>query len=237
MHTFTEKAESDLLNLGSKAITIAFFLCALIAVFITPILALTWRQLPFPGVLLEANLVVSNRTGEGWSGQMVGIDTGHLITRLAGEALTSSSEYQQTLVTLNHGESVQIFALLQDGSVRLFPQVEVAHFPSADLFKLFWLPYIIGCIYLGLGVWVYLATGQEKPGRALAFFCASVSIATLLLFDVLSTHKFTILWLIAVAMLGGSLISLSLRFPTEWNVTRNRPWLYIIPYLLSMVLR
>lgn len=236
MHPFTEKADSDLLNLGSKAITIAFFLCATIAMFTTPILALSWRQLPFTGVLLEANLVVSNRTGDGWSGQMAGLDTRHLITRLAGHALNSSSEYQQTLENLNHGDFVQIFTLLRDGTVQLFPQIEITHFPATDLLKLFWLPYIIGCVYLGLGLWVYLATGQEKPGRALAFFCASVSIATLLLFDVLSTHKFTVFWLIAIAMLGGSLISLSLRFPTEWIVTRNRPWLYIIPYLLSLVL-
>jgi hypothetical protein len=43
----------------------------------------------------------------------------------------------------------------------------------------------------------------------------------------------TSLWITAIAMLGGALISLALRFPVEWGPVARRSWLLALPYVVS----
>jgi len=112
--------------------------------------------------------------------------------------------------------------------VRLIP------FPSRDLLLQFWLPYLVGLSYLGIGLWMYRLRGYTRPGRAFIFFCICVSIVCLVLFDVLTTHVGTGLWILAMAGAGGALISLALRFPEEWKAVERRPWLLGLPYLVSI---
>ena len=76
----------------------------------------------------------------------------------------------------------------------------------------------MGLAYLSIGAWIYSARGSTRPGRALAFFCFAAGVAQALYFDVFSTHVGTPVWAIAIAALGGSLLSLAMRFP------RRRRW-------------
>jgi hypothetical protein len=120
--------------------------------------------------------------------------------------------------------------------MQLFPTVRLTTFSSGDFAQFFWLPYAVGLAYLLIGTWVYLARGRERAGRALAFFCVCVAVVAALLFDVLTTHLATAVWLTGVAFLGGTLISLALRFPVEWRVIHRRPWVLGLPYLVSVAL-
>lgn len=234
MITRPNKLRIDFFEFSSRLITLLSFVLAIGSAFLAPVVALSWRQTPFPGFLLEANFIVSNRSGEGWSGVESGLDPSYLITRVAGEDIPSLVAFHEALEGSDPGTKVQVFAMRADGTVRLFPNILLDRMGDVDFFRLFWLPYFVGLSYLALGLWIYFATGKRKPGRALAFFCASVSLGMLLLFDVLTTHQATSLWLIAIAMLGGSLASLGLRFPIEWKIIGKRPWILGLPYLISI---
>ncbi|HSR47933.1 MAG TPA: hypothetical protein VLL77_08085 [Anaerolineales bacterium] len=226
----------DVFERLSRLVTLGAFGVAAIAAFAAPLLALSWRQTPFPGVLVEHTLVVNSRIGEGWTGREAGLEPPVVITRLAGESVSTSAAYHRALQGYAVGDAIPIFASLPDGVTRLFPRVELISFPLADFVSLFWLPFVVGLAYFGIGVWVYVARGRDRPGRALAFFCACVAIVAALLFDVLTSHAATPAWAAAVAFLGGTLVSLAMRFPVEWAVVRRRAVVLLLPYLVSLSL-
>ncbi len=129
-----------------------------------------------------------------------------------------------------------VFTRLPDGTGDLFPGVELIAFPGEDLVRLFLIPYTVGLVYLVIAIWIYRLRGSTRPGRALAFFCASTALACMLLFDLSTTHLGAAAWTLAVAMLGGGLISLAMRFPEDWSLARQHGWLLAIPYLVSIAL-
>jgi hypothetical protein len=230
------KPPVDRLELLSRYLTLMTFVIGILVFFLSPVWALAWRQEPFPGILLEPNLVVSNRTGENWSGVQNGLAPPYALTRLGGQPILDHESYHEIVDQFEIGDLVPIFAILPDGSLELFPDIELGQFPPEDLFQLFWLPYFIGLVYLAIGIWIYLARGSERPGRALAFFCGNIAIVTGLLFDALTSHNAIVLWITSLAMLGGALISLSMRFPVEWHLATRRPWVLAVPYLISLTL-
>jgi len=230
------KRASDPLERASRWITLGAFGLCVVAYILAPIMALAWRQQPFPGFMVEPTLVVNDRNGLDWSGREDGLQPPYHVTRIAGVAVDDLRGFKQVISSRRMNEGLKVFADLPSGEVKLFYSVRMQRFPDADLLKLFWLPYAIGLIYLVIGLWVYAARGSTRPGRALAFFCASVALTTGLLFDVLTTHLGVPVWIIAVAFLGGSLISLALRFPVEWKAVKLRPWLLAIPYFVSLVM-
>jgi hypothetical protein len=95
---------------------------------------------------------------------------------------------------------------------------------------------LTGVAYLAIGFWVYRARGRTRPGRALAYFCVCTAMATLVLFDLASTHQFGALWVWAIAMLGGALISLGMRFPVAWPAAERHGWLLVLPYAVSVLI-
>jgi hypothetical protein len=226
----------DRLEIASRWITLGVFALAAVSYLAAPIMALSFRQLPFPGFLVDPSLVVNDRVGVGWSGKEAGISTSSVVTRIAAVPVATTADYLSALETLSPGETVTVFTRTSEGKIQLFPTVKLAAFSDQDFATLFWLPYLIGLAYLAIGMWVYWASGSTRPGRALAFFCVCVAIATGLLFDIMSTHIARLLWAAALSFLGGALISLAMRFPVEWDPVTERPWLLAMPYVPSLVL-
>jgi hypothetical protein len=229
-------APIDRMEVASRYVTLATFAVGIVVFFLAPVWALAWRQEPFPGFLLEPTLVLSNRTSEGWKGVESGLQPPYAITRLGGQPIVDHASYHEAVKSFGVGDRVPVFAVLPDGKPQLFPSVELTRISNESFFQLFWLPYMIGLVYLGIGIWIYLARGSDRPGRALAFFSGNVAIVTGLLFDVLTSHNGVILWVLSLSMLGGALISLSMRFPVEWTSVTRQAWILAVPYLISLLL-
>jgi hypothetical protein len=230
------RPKTDVLEVGSRVVTLGAYAAAVVVFVAAPILALAWRQVPFPGFFVDSTLTVNSRTNPGWTGREAGLEPLSLITRVAGEPVSTTSEFTAVLDRHTIGESVSVFSQRPSGQMQLFPSIRLKAFAAQDFLQFFWLPYAVGLAYLAIGIWVFMARGRERPGRALAFFCVNVSIVAALLFDVLTTHKATGLWLISVSLLGGALASLALRFPIEWRIIHRRPWVLLLPYMVSLAL-
>jgi hypothetical protein len=227
---------NDLLERLSRYLTLLAFALAVVSAFLAPTLALSWRNQPFPGFLMDHTLVVTDLGNESWSGRAAGLSFGQKLVRLGGIAIYDSGDYEGAIAMTRVGDRITIFTQLQDGTAKLYPNVEVTAFPASDFLQLFWMPYVLGMGYLAVGFWIYRARGTTLPGRGLAFFSFCAAILCSMYFDVFSSHFLTPVWSLATALLGGALISLAMRFPVEsTRVARHRIWLFG-PYLISLLL-
>ena len=229
-------AGSGLLERLSRWLTLFVSLMALLACVGAPVMAISWSKRPFPGFMVESTLVVNDTGGEGWTGRLAGIGFPQLVVRVGGRAVSTPAEFDAAIASFTPDERISIFTRLPGGAARLYPAVRLMRFPGKDMARLFWLPFAAGLAYLAIGIWVYRVGGRARPGRALAFFCFNVSVACSLLFDSSTTHAGAVLWTVAVAQLGGALLSLAMRFPVEWRAVARWPWLLGVPYSLSIIL-
>lgn len=222
-------------RLGHR-LTLFGFAVVIIIIIAAPIVALSWRNHPFLGVFVEQTLVVNDNKGEDWGGLLAGISSGERVVRIGGFAVATPKEYDAALATFKAGDQVVVFTHMPDGSGRLYPKVTLGKLSAPDFLRFFWLPYLIGLFYLGIGVWIYRARGNTRSGLALAIFCVLTGAVCGLIFDLSTSHIVTEIWSTALALTGASLISLAMCFPQEWGVLHKRIWVLALPYSVSVPL-
>ena len=230
----TRTENIDFYERVSRIITLATLIIAVYAAAAAPVMAVTWSNRPFTGFMVEPTLVANGNDGSGWSGKQLGIAFPQRVIRIGGAAVANGAQYNAVLATLSFGSEVSVFTEMPEGSQRLYPSVILVRYPISDLVRLFWLPYFIGLAYLGVAIWMYRLRGMTRPGRAFVMFSLCTALVCMLLFDLASTHVGAGVWTVAVAVIGGTLISLALRFPKEWTPVARRPWLLGVPYILSI---
>ena len=217
-------------------ITLAIFGITLLAFLIATILALAWSKKPFLGFVVEPTLVVSNVGGVSWNAQRIGLNYPERVGQIGERTVSSVQDYEIVTSSLPIGSPVVIGTIFPDGAFRVYPSVRVTPFPSVDLFRFFWLPFIVGLAYLVIGFWTFRMRGDIAPSHAFAYFCISAALATGLYFDLISTHVLSILWTIAISFLGGTLIVLALVFPQEWSESKQHFLLRYLPYGIVLAL-
>ncbi|MEX1018073.1 MAG: hypothetical protein WDZ49_00360, partial [Litorilinea sp.] len=219
-----------------RAVVRAGFGVAFIAALLAPLLALSWQNQPFAGFMVDPMLVVADRIGENWPGQLAGMAFPQRVVRVGGYPITTAQDLTTAVTRFQVGERIPILTRTPAGVERLYPGIMLIRFSPGDMLSMFWLPYLIGAIYLGIGGWIYWLRGKTPAGQALAFFCIVTALTCMLLLDLVTTHQLTFLWSVTMAMVGSSLIGLAWSFPEEWSPTQIQPWLAFIPYLFSIVL-
>jgi hypothetical protein len=232
----TQTNESSLFQRYSigNLVTLAIFVIILLAFLIVSILALAWSKKPFLGFVVEPTLVVSNVGGVSWNAQRIGLDYPERIRQIGERNVSSAQDFETITTNLPIGSPVVIGTIFPDGELRVYPSVRVTPFPSVDLLRFFWLPFIIGLAYLGIGFWTYRMRSDIAPSHAFAFFCISAALATGLYFDLISTHALSALWTVGISFLGGTLIVLALVFPHEWSESKQYVLLRYLPYGVSL---
>ncbi len=161
-----------------------------------------------------------------------GIALGQRVTRIGGNGVANDGEYVAALgrpQCRRHG--LDLDAHERDGNDKFFPAVALIRFPTADLSRLFWMPYLMGLAYLSIGAWIYRARGATPPGRALAFFCFAAAMAQACTSTSTRRTSGRRVWAVAMAALGGALLSLAMRFPQQARIVQPRPGMLAIPYL------
>jgi signal transduction histidine kinase len=233
-----QQAKPDLWARGVKALLISAFTLAFVVHLITPWLAWRWTQVPFLGVLLEHTLVVSDMYGPGWSGRLAGLTSPDRILEINGRVVLNAAEMEQILKAAGPGNRVTLTVEGQDGEDWDQRQVNVTlmDFPRRDFISFFWLPYIIGLVYLALGLWVYYLKGNSRGGQSFSFFCACSAIFSASFFDLATTHHLVPLWTFSLPLIAASIAHLGLVFPAETTLIKRHPLLRLLPYLPALTL-
>jgi signal transduction histidine kinase len=256
MASFTPPPTTPLRDIGQKATWPLVFviLLAAIAIFVIAlVLASYWVPLvPFPSVMVGPNLLVSDASGNGWGpspqldvlDHIVAVNDIPVATQLAyDQALIDAAARGARSVRLTFERSMSENTLgrlcgeaIAPGLYRCEVTRELRLLQAGELVSLFGLPYVLGLVYLLIGIWVFRQRGGQRTSQVLALFAAAASILFATYFDGQSTNRLQWTALLAVGISSGALLSLSLLFPQTTRVIERRPLLRFVVYIPSLVL-
>ncbi len=232
------KSRKDVVGFLAESAIFLYLLATLVAYALLPVQAVHWMRTPFLGAFVEHTMMFNDSGPAGskaWNAHTQGLGLGDQLLRIADQPVESASEMRGVLSRFRVGDTVPVGVRTPDGTLKTY-WITLQRFPVFDGVAYFFLPYLIGLIYLGAAVWVFILRRHSPDGRAFTIVGASVALLLGGLFDLYTSHVFTFLWSLAVPMAGAGLFSLGLSFPAEMNWVRKRRWLRGVGYSLALVL-
>ncbi len=213
----------------------ALVVIAVVFNLLAPVFMQSWAQTPFPGALFLPGMVVSDSFNPQWAAHQQGINTNERLLALDGVPVANGRELTMQLRGRQVGDTVSAgFESPQRQPKNI--TLPLTGFSTQDLLIYFWLPYLVGLIYLVLGLIVYRLRGIEHGSNVFVAFCVSVSILASGMFDQNSYHLLTPVWSIFFPLTGATLIHLGFVFPINTKLARRRPWLKASPYGVALLL-
>ncbi|MFN8454811.1 MAG: GAF domain-containing protein [Anaerolineae bacterium] len=196
------------------------------------VLALFWAERFFPGLLFYPRLVAARADYLDLNTRFAELQSGAVLTQLNGQPISTGQELYNAI----HQPAIdsRVDLTFEPGARTL--GVALTPFPLQELIRLFWLPFVIGLVYLGLGLVVYRLRRADATSQVFVAFCAFTAIFMGGFFDQHTLHLLTPLWVIALPLVGAALIHLSFVFPAETRLARRRPRLIFAPYLAALTL-
>jgi len=214
--------------------TVALLYVGALAVYaVALVLAVQTARRPFLGAFVEPTLVVNNVGENEWNGRSAGLDLPDHLTELDGQPLAGPRSLYNRLAHYQAGDLVTLTVEQPDG-VRRQVQVALQDFPAAAFIAFFVVPYSIGLTYLLIGLVVFVARRDRAAGRAFPVFCVAFALVSATLLDLYTTHRLMYMWVVGLAVIGGSMIDLALVFPRRSSLARRWPWLPRLVYLPSV---
>ncbi len=230
---------SQRLNRTSLIVTFIYQGLVIIAFLVYPILAYQFINTPFIGAFIDNTMVVNNVHPEpvpaNWDLVRQGVQQGDQLLTLNNNPVSSYSEMRQVLLRHFPGETIPaVFRQVDGGEVTY--QIALRNFTFSDQIEYFFIPFIVGLVYMVTSWWIFGLRRGETSGRAFTVFASSAALGASGLFDVYTTHNFLYLWGLVLPMIGAGLIHLGLVFPQEARFMRGRPYLRWVGYVVAAAL-
>jgi len=207
----------------------------LVAVALAPFYAWRWASQPFPGTFFEPTLNVTDANKPEWDGPRRGLVFPDHLVAIDDLPVYSRSDIERVLSQRGFGAQVTLRVVTLSGQEKLV-SVTLSHFPRRDLFSYFVVPYIVGLVYLALGLWVFAMRRDQAAGRAFAALCIGTAGMCALLFDIYTTHATAWVWTGAVPLAAGGLVALAMLFPQELAFVARLTFVRWVPFLLSLII-
>jgi signal transduction histidine kinase len=212
---------------------------------IAPVLAWQWARSPFLGLFLEQTLVIADVHNPAWPARQVGLRNADRLLAIDGRPVATGREVAAVLAQKQQGQVVTL-TVEKDPDPRpaqrsgdqdrpspgkvIEVNIPLITFPISDFLTDFGFPYLLGLLYLGLGIAVYRVRRNERSGQVFVLFTAFFSIFTGSFFDLYAYHWWVYLWTLSIPLIGAALLHLALVFPSETRLIRHYPWLRFMPY-------
>ena len=203
-----------------------------------PIIALRWATLPFPGFMIDPNLVVTD-TGKNsdWPAKNMTPPIAYpdRITEIDGTPLTSLSQYLRQLSTYTVGDDVTLTIEQPPESSRISSTqaplreetVPLIAFSATNMWNYFWLYYFCGLIFLFIGIGTFYLRPDTNSAQIFALLAAIGAISLGAVFDLNTTQVFIRVWITAVAFIGSVNLLLAAHFPYKNKAFVNKKWLNV----------
>ncbi|MBL8090081.1 MAG: GAF domain-containing protein [Anaerolineales bacterium] len=228
----------DLLNRILQWVVLAYQALAVVVFLLGLVFASRWLQTPFLGSFFEQTMIFNdtepNTTDLAWALSQE-VKSGDQLIAINGAPVKSAAEVEQILSTRFAGESIKVSVLTLEGEARHF-DVTLYAFPESGRTVYFYFPSILSAIFLIISLWIFGFRRTEAAGRAFSLFTSSLAIVTGAFFNISTTHEFTYIWTLSLALTGGGLVALALVFPVESRLVFNRPSLRWVGILIGALL-
>jgi signal transduction histidine kinase len=198
---------------------------AVLVLVVAAFLAWQTTRLPFPGFLAEPTYNPIEVGDPDWPYKTSSV----YLVAFAGRPMTNTFSLVETLRAHRIGDRVTVRVREVGGTLEHEVSVRLEPLPAHGLTNFFIFPYVLGLIYMGVGVGVFLARRHEAGGRAFAMLCALIALDLGLIFDLYTTHWFPRLWIVAISLTGSVMAHLALVFPQQPRFL-NRA--YVLRYLV-----
>lgn len=215
-------------------------LTALFLVATAPFQANRWLAQPFIGAFTENGMALAEPgpilpgTWQLHAGFPV---AGQVITAFAGLPVDDPGDLNRLLAERQVGETVTLQVRQPTTNVFTDISITLQLFPAGDLLAYFLVPYILGLVFLGVGLWVFVFRRRDLIGQIFAVFTSLAAILLVGLFDGYTTHMFSYLWSLALALAGGVLVNMGFTFPEADDETLKRaPWLILVFLLVGLAI-
>jgi signal transduction histidine kinase len=195
---------------------------------------LAWEaaHLPFPGFLAEPTYNPIEVGDPDWPYKT---STVYLV-ELAGQPMVDTFSLVEALQAHQVGDEVTVRVREIDGAAEHQTSVRLKPLPAKEITNFFIFPYVLGLIYLGVGVWVFLARRHEAGGRAFAMLCALIALDLGLIFDLYTTHWFPRVWIVSISLTGSLMAHLALVFPQRPRFLNRAYVLRYVVYIPAVIL-
>ena len=217
---------------------------ALLMLVLTPFWTAQWYRVPFLGMFLEPNNVVSQLNGSGWPARGDGVIFADQLLSLNDQPMPSADAVD-SFMAQNGTKPVQASFSRRAGGMFNPTITPLAHPPFDVLLTFFIIPYLVSLAFIGIGIWTYSLRSDLRASRVLLMFTSGLSILTSTFLDMNTTRHAVLIWALALGVTGASLAHLSLVFPQpmrfvlKWQRLRFIPWLFFfalaIPTTLAIV--
>ncbi len=208
-------------------------LVALGMLVLTPLWAFRYYRQPFAGMLLEPNNIVSKINGHSWPARQAGAAWPEQLVSVNGQRVEDIAQVNAILAH-NGTAPLQLVFASRAGTQQAMT-ITPGHLPLGDFVSLFVIPYLVGLVFLLIGLWAYRLRGYLRASRALLVFAAAVSIATTTFFDMNTTHYAVLLWALSLSVAASACIHLALVFPQQMGFVDRWPAARFLPWGLSLV--
>ncbi|MDW8325856.1 MAG: GAF domain-containing protein, partial [Anaerolineales bacterium] len=195
-----------------------------------------WSQRPFLGAFVEQGMKfnhVGDPADPNWSARAVVPPLSRLLA-VEGVPVYNSADLGAQLAGRQAGQTVRLDVQLRTGELRSYT-VRLSVFPLADFGRHFVAPYLVGFLYLAVGMWIYRLRGGEAAGRAFALACALAAITVGALFDMYTTHWFSWAWTFALPNSTAAVVTLGLLFPEPARFVRRFPRSQVIAFFPAII--
>lgn len=201
---------------------------------LAPILAWQWTRNPFLGVFLEPKLIVSDVHNPAWPARQAGLRNADRLLAVNGRSVATGRELAIALSQMRPAQTVTLSVekdpTKQPSGNLVELDISLIAFPLGDFLRAFGFPYLLGLLYLGLGIAVYRVRRNERAGQVFALFTVFFAVFTGSFFDLYSYHWLINVWTLSIPLIGAALLHLALVFPAETTLIRHYPWLRFVPY-------
>jgi PAS domain S-box-containing protein len=207
---------------------------AALMLILTPIWAYRWIQIPFLGVSLEQNNVVSQIQGTNWSARAQGVRYLDRLVELNGEPVPDIRDVERVLTASGYRPIKATFVRPTGEQFSL--KITPVRPSTSDVISLFVVPYLVAVLFLVIGLWAYRLKPNLWESRALALFASGVCMMLTTFLDISMTHHATIIWSLAILESAGGLMYLALVFPRPVRFVRANPRLRYLPWAFLVLL-
>ena len=210
-----------------------------------PFNALRWAKTPFAGFLLDPNLVITN-TGRSevitqlepplaYPERLIAVnDTAVVTNRDFYTLLANQAIGDEIRLTFEQPRDSRIEPTATEPATRTVTAT-LSTFTGDQLWRQFWLFYLVGLILLIIGIWTFWARPYLEAAQFFAIFAAAGSLASGLLFDLTTTQIYTRIWLTALSFVVSLNLIVAFIYPYETRLIKRYPWLkwlLLLPGLL-----